>query len=79
MSLRDPMEVIKDLSEEYTKLDANDIRRTNLLSSVGGKLRANALNALLENYDMYSKMLEEYSQGTGSMAQEAEKTAKSWE
>ena len=28
---------------------------------------------------MYSKMLEEYSQGTGSMAQEAEKTAKSWE
>lgn len=79
MSLRDPMEVIKDLSEEYTKLDASDIRRTNLLSSVGGKLRANALNALLENYDMYSKMLEEYSQGTGSMAQEAEKTAKSWE
>ena len=79
MSLRDPMEVIKDLSEEYTKLDANDIRRTNLLSSVGGKLRANALNALLENYDMYSKMLEEYSQGTGSMAQEAEKTSKSWE
>lgn len=79
MSLRDPMEVIKDLSEEYTKLDANDIRRTNLLSSVGGKLRANALNALLENYDMYSKMLEEYSQGIGSMAQEAEKTSKSWE
>ena len=28
---------------------------------------------------MYSKMLEEYSQGTGSMAQEAEKTANSWE
>ena len=28
---------------------------------------------------MYSKMLEEYSQGTGSMSQEAEKTAKSWE
>ena len=28
---------------------------------------------------MYSKMLEEYSQGTGSMAQEAEKTSKSWE
>lgn len=79
MSLRDPMEVIKDLSEEYVKLDANDIRRTNLLSSVGGKLRANALNALLENYDMYSKMLEEYSQGTGSMAAEAEKTANSWE
>ena len=28
---------------------------------------------------MYSKMLEEYSQGTGSMAKEAENTSKSWE
>lgn len=28
---------------------------------------------------MYSKMLEEYSAGTGSMAAEAEKTANSWE
>lgn len=78
-SLRDPMEVIKDLAEEYSKLDANDIRRTNLLSSVGGKLRANALNAILENYDMYEKMLKEYADGTGSMAAEAEKTANSWE
>lgn len=78
-SLRSPMEVIKDLAAEYSKLAPNDIRRTNLLSSVGGKLRANALNAILENYDMYSKMLEEYAQGTGSMAAEAEKTAKSWE
>lgn len=78
-SLRDPMEVLKDLSVEYSKLDSNDIRRTNLLSSVGGKLRSNALNALLENYDMYSQMLEQYAQGAGSMAAEAEKTANSWE
>ena len=73
------MQVLKELSIEYNKLSETDLKRTNLLNSVGGKLRANALNALLENYDMYSKMLEEYSQGTGSMAQEAEKTAKSWE
>ena len=78
-SLRNPMEVLKELSIEYSKLDSNDIRRTNLLNSVGGKLRANALNALLENYDMYSQMLEQYAQGTGSMAAEAEKTANSWE
>lgn len=37
------------------------------------------MNALLENYDIYSKMLEEYSAGTGSMAAETEKTANSWE
>ena len=78
-ALRDPMEVLKELSVEYSKLDSNDIRRTNLLNSVGGKLRSNALDALLSNYGMYTKMLEQYAQGAGSMAEEAEKTANSWE
>ncbi len=78
-SLRNPMEVLKELSVEYSKLDSNDVRRTDLLNSVGGKLRSNALNNLLMNYDMYSQMLEQYAQGTGSMAAEAEKTANSWE
>lgn len=78
-SLRAPMEVLKDLASEYSKLDSNDIRRTNLLSSVDGKLRADALNAILENYDMYEKMLQEYANGAGSMAAEIEKTANSWE
>ena len=31
------MEVLEDLSVAYNKLDANDLRRTNLLNSVGGK------------------------------------------
>ena len=38
LALRDPMEVLKELSTEYNKLDESDIRRTNLLSSVGGKV-----------------------------------------
>ncbi len=78
-SLRDPMEVLKDLAAEYSKLDSSDMRRTDLLSSVGGKLNAEALDAILGNYDTYSKMLDEYARGTGSMAAEAEKTASSWE
>lgn len=78
-SLREPMDVIKDLAKEYAKLDDNDERRTNLLNSVGGNANADSLNAILENYDMYSEMLEEYAQGTGSMAAEAEITANSWE
>ena len=32
------MEVLKELSVEYNKLSENDIRRTNLLNSVGGKV-----------------------------------------
>ena len=78
-SLRDPMEIIKDLSEAYSKLDFNDARRTNLLASVGGSTNAEALNAVLENYDLYESMLSEYAQGMGSMSQKAAETAGSWE
>ena len=43
------------------------------------KYRANQLDALLKNFDTYEKMLQEFSEGTGSAAEEAEKTANSWE
>lgn len=78
-SLRDPMEVLRELSIEYNKLDESDVRRANLLSSLGGKLRSTQLDALLRQWDMYEKMLQEYAAGGGSMAREAEKTANSWE
>lgn len=38
LQTRDAMEVLKELSEEYNKLDENDLRRTDLLNSVGGKV-----------------------------------------
>ena len=79
LQTRDAMEVLKELSVEYNQLEAGDLRRTELLNSVGGKLRANALDAILKNFDMYETMLQQYEEGTGSMAREAEKTANSWE
>lgn len=79
VSLKEPMQILKELSTEYTKLDESDAKRANLLSAVGGKYRANALNAILENYDLYEEMLQQYADGTGSMAEEAQKTANSWE
>ncbi len=79
VSLRDPMEVLKDLSAEYNKLDASDSRRTNLLDSVGGEQNAVQFDALLRQWDTYETMLQQYATGTDSMAAEAEKTADSWE
>jgi len=79
LSLRVPMEVLKELSIEYNKLDQNDIRRTNLLRSVGNMPRATQLDALLRQWDTYEAMLQQYEDGAGSMAVEAEKTANSWE
>ena len=45
------------------------------------KYRANALDALLSNWDTYKKMLSEYNSedAIGSAAEEAQKTAESWE
>ena len=80
MQTRNAMDVLNDLSEAYNKLDENDVKRANLLSSVGGKLRSTQLDALLTHWkDMYEPMLQQYKDGTGSMAQEAEKTSNSWE
>ena len=71
LALRDPMVVLKELSKAYTSLNEDDTRRANLISAIGGKYRGNALNALLENWPKYEKMLSEYSQGTGSAMDEA--------
>ena len=79
VSLKEPMEILEELSEQYTKLGESDSRRINLLSAVGGGDRAVALNAILENYSLYEEMLQDYASGAGSMAAEAEKTANSWE
>ncbi len=78
-SLRDPMEVLKDLSEAYSKLNTGDARKANLLDAAGGGINADALEAVLENYSQYEKMLAEYADGTGTMAQKAAQTADSWE
>lgn len=43
------------------------------------KYRGNQLAALLSNWDKYTKILGDYQNAQGSAAQEAEKTANSWE
>ncbi len=78
-SLRDPMEVLKDLSEAYSKLNTGDARKANLLDAAGGGINADALEAVLNNYSLYEQMLSQYAQGAGSMAQKAAQTADSWE
>ncbi len=78
-SLMEPMQVLKELSDQYTKLDESNPLRADLLNLVGGSNGSEALNAILENYDLYEKMLQDYANGGGTMAAEAENTANSWE
>ena len=78
-TLRNPMEVLKDLAKIYNSLPDNSADKQGLISDLGGKYHANALSSLLSRWDLYEKMLSEFSQGTGSALEEAEKTANSWE
>jgi chromosome segregation ATPase len=77
--LRNPMEVLKELAQVYNSLPENSAARQGLISDLGGKYHANALTALLSRWDMYEKMLSEFSRGSGSSLNEAMKTADSWE
>ena len=79
LTLKEPMQILKELSAQYRELDQSDTRRSDLLQSVGGGNRAEALNALLENYSLYEKMLQDYANGTGTMSALAEQAAGSWE
>lgn len=78
-SLRDPMEVLKELSVKYNELGKNDVRKTNLLAAVGSSQNADSLDAILSQWDVYEQMLGQYADGTGSMASEAEQVSNSWE
>lgn len=78
-TLRNPMEVLKELSQVYNSLPDSSADKQGLISDIGGKYHANGLSALLSRWDLYEKMLKEFSQGTGSALLEANKTADSWE
>ena len=78
-SMRDPMEVLAALSDAYNRLDEGDIRKTNLLDSLGSTQAADQLDALLSQWGIYESMLGQYADGMGSMAADAQKAADSWE
>ena len=78
-TLRNPMEVLKELAEVYNSLPDDSAEKQGLISDLGGKYHANALSSLLSRWNIYEKMLSEYSQGAGSAMSEANKTADSWE
>lgn len=78
--LRDPMQILKELSEAVSKESQGSIKVANLINAVGGKFRGNQLIALLNNWETYEKMLSEFNsdQAVGSAMEEAEKSANNW-
>lgn len=77
--LRDPMQVLKELSESVSKESEGSIKVANLISAVGGKYRGNQLLALLKNWQTYEKIIQDYDNGAGSAFEESQKSATNWE
>ena len=73
--LRNPIEILRDLAKTFNDLDEKDPLRAEILTNIGGKYQATKLAALLQNMDMFDKMLVDYSQGSGSAMEEASKSA----
>lgn len=78
IKLRDPMDILKELSEVYRTLPDGSDQKQGLLADLGGK-HADSLSALLDNWDLYEKMLSDFSQGGGSALKETAQEAGSWE
>lgn len=73
--LRDPIEILRDLAKTFNQLDEDDPLRAEILTNIGQKYHANKLSALLQNMDLYDKMLTDYSEGKGSALDESNKSA----
>jgi len=73
--LKTPIELLKELSVAFNELPEGDTKRANILTDIGKKYHANTLSAILSDWDSYESMLDLYSQGMGSAAKEAEKSA----
>ncbi len=73
--LKTPIELLKELSVAFSELPEGDTKRANILTDIGKKYHANTLSAILSDWESYESMLDLYSQGMGSAAKEAEKSA----
>lgn len=77
--LKTPIQLLEELSAVYTKLDKNDERHSDILSNISSEDNADTLTTILSNWSSYEKMLEYYSNGSGTAMKEAMKYADSWE
>ena len=78
VELRNPIDILRELSEVYNSLDILDVRRAKITDDIAGKHRSNILASILTNFAQYDKQLQDYANGEGSAMTEALKTSESW-
>lgn len=75
--LRDPIEQLKEYSEAYNALPENDPEKTGILSGIGKGTDTDVFSGILENWNIYEKMLDDYGNSSGSVMSDAMTSADS--
>lgn len=78
-STGNPMDMLGEWSKTSSTPAHGLTEMPALTESFGSAQDADALKVLVENYDMYEKMLQDYAGGAGTLAAQAELAADSWE
>ena len=74
-SLRDPVELLSELADTYNSLPDGSTKKADILSSIGGGSHADILDGILSNWEQYQKMLGDFENASGSMMNDAAKSA----
>lgn len=69
--LQDPIERLKELSEVYQSLPEGSPERLDILSDIGDGTGTDILSGILENWEVYEKMLADYDNSSGSVMNDA--------
>ena len=74
----DPMRAMEGLSKSLKDGLLTEAELMEMVSDIGGKLRTSQLLALINNWDMYESMLNDYKNAYGSADKEIENAMDSW-
>lgn len=74
----DPMEAIGGLAQSMKDGLLTEQELMTMVSDIGGKLRTSQLLALIQNWDMYKSMLEDFGNAAGSADAEVSNALDSW-
>lgn len=75
----DPMKAMAGLAQSMKEGVLSEQELVQMVSDIGGKLRSSQLLAIIQNWDMYEAMLEDFKNSAGSADKEIENAMNSWE
>lgn len=77
-SVIDPMRAMEGLAKSMQEGVLTEQKLMEMVSDIGGKLRTSQLLAIIQNWDMYQSMLQDYAGAIGSADKEVENALDSW-